>query len=537
MNPEPRVPSNRYGDTAGSGRRRRLAAVLGVAVVIAAGLLSGATPAISEPTSPDQIAPQWSPNDNETIPEGDVQARMIDELILRDEAIRRFDVERAAAALQQEAETRWPSTYGGLWIDQNPFAVSVAFTQNAAANVESLKSQFPYPQDLRAVTAPYPLEVLASLQRLMGEDRLALQEGQQPAHLPVVIRDTRGVYDLDIDVRTTRLIVRVAQASSALRDAFADTYSSAVTVQSGLAEPGSSTCTQTDCRYAMLGGIQLYQGTTTGYCSSAFTAVSGSTRFVLSAGHCYTLSGITSRRHAGSYYGYTNVYSLSGPVDAERIRHDSSAWRESSKFFVQNEDPRMVTSYKSHANIAIGTYIGKTGVRTGTTRGYVESKSVAPSYVPNSYNFVSADFCVNGGDSGGAVFGGNTAWGIVSGRFTNTSCRGTTGGSGAGVAIFGAMNYALSSLSVSLLMNVNLAPNASYSHSCTVLLSCTFDASTSTDEDGSITTYSWTFGDGTTGSGRVITKTYTLPGSYTVKLTVKDNNGATHSTSKTITVV
>lgn len=144
---------------------------------------------------------------------------------------------------------------------------------------------------------------------------------------------------------------------------------------------------------------------------------------------------------------------------------------------------------------------------------------------------------MNQGDSGGSVFGGGRAWGIVSGHFKNTSCRGATGGSGAGVGIFGAMNSVLSTLNVSLLMNVNLAPAADYVWSCDLVLTCSFHGGPSTDEDGSITSYSWNFGDGTTASGRIVTKTYSLPGTYTVKLTVKDNNGATGSTSKTITVV
>lgn len=256
--------------------------------------------------------------------------------------------------------------------------MSVAFTRNADSNVESLKQQFPYPGDLRAVTSPYGLAMLTELQERMGDDRLALQEGAQPGHLPPAIRDTRGVYDLDIDVSAATVIVRLAEVTDAHREAFASTYSPAVTVEEGIAEPAA--CTQADCRYAMMGGLQLDPVG----CSSAFTAVSGSTRYVLSAAHCYTGSGITARRNGGSYYGFTNVYSFSGPLDAERIRRSNSTWRESSKFFVQGENPRMVTSYRSHSYIVIGTYIGKTGARTGTTRGYVKSKTVAPSYVPNS---------------------------------------------------------------------------------------------------------------------------------------------------------
>jgi PKD repeat protein len=59
----------------------------------------------------------------------------------------------------------------------------------------------------------------------------------------------------------------------------------------------------------------------------------------------------------------------------------------------------------------------------------------------------------------------------------------------------------------------------------------------SNNTGGYIIDYSWTFGDGGTGSGATPTHTYALPGSYTVMLTVKDDAGLTNSVSHTVTVV
>ena len=64
----------------------------------------------------------------------------------------------------------------------------------------------------------------------------------------------------------------------------------------------------------------------------------------------------------------------------------------------------------------------------------------------------------------------------------------------------------------------------------------TFNASDSVDRDGSIATYSWTFGDGTTASTATHTKSYSTAGTYTVTLTVTDNDGATDSFAQTISV-
>ncbi len=49
-------------------------------------------------------------------------------------------------------------------------------------------------------------------------------------------------------------------------------------------------------------------------------------------------------------------------------------------------------------------------------------------------------------------------------------------------------------------------------------------------------TYAWDFGDGQTGTGNLITHTYTTAGSYTATVTVTDNTGATATGSVAITV-
>ncbi|MGI8693513.1 MAG: PKD domain-containing protein, partial [Geodermatophilaceae bacterium] len=74
----------------------------------------------------------------------------------------------------------------------------------------------------------------------------------------------------------------------------------------------------------------------------------------------------------------------------------------------------------------------------------------------------------------------------------------------------------------------NQLPNASFTSSCTGL-TCSFNAGASTDGDGSIVSYSWTFGDNTTGSGVTTSHTYTTAGTKTVTLTVTDNAGGTDS--------
>ena len=63
----------------------------------------------------------------------------------------------------------------------------------------------------------------------------------------------------------------------------------------------------------------------------------------------------------------------------------------------------------------------------------------------------------------------------------------------------------------------------------------TFDASSSSDPDGSISTYVWSI-NGTTNTGEIIEHTFTDAGEYTAELTVTDDDGATAMTTNQVSV-
>lgn len=81
----------------------------------------------------------------------------------------------------------------------------------------------------------------------------------------------------------------------------------------------------------------------------------------------------------------------------------------------------------------------------------------------------------------------------------------------------------------------NQAPTAAFV-STTNGLTANVDGSGSSDSDGTITGYAWTFGDGATASGATASHAYAASGTYNVTLTVTDDDGATHSVTNPVTV-
>jgi len=105
------------------------------------------------------------------------------------------------------------------------------------------------------------------------------------------------------------------------------------------------------------------------------------------------------------------------------------------------------------------------------------------------------------------------------------------------------VEYADSVLSLDLeppILVTNVLPAAViaiYDSTVTVGSEPLFEGTLSSDPDGSIISYEWDFGDGTKGTGKIVSHIYAETGVYTVTLTVTDNNGAQAADEVTIQVV
>ncbi|MDO8446572.1 MAG: DUF1566 domain-containing protein [Deltaproteobacteria bacterium] len=82
----------------------------------------------------------------------------------------------------------------------------------------------------------------------------------------------------------------------------------------------------------------------------------------------------------------------------------------------------------------------------------------------------------------------------------------------------------------------NLSPVAVFFSNTDNGLQVSFDASLSSDSDGTIASYGWDFGDGQTGVGSTVSHTYASAGTYTVTLQITDDKAASANSSASVSV-
>lgn len=206
----------------------------------------------------------------------------------------------------------------------------------------------------------------------------------------------------------------------------------------------------------------------------------------------------------------------------------------------------------SHTYAAAGTYsvtltvTDNTGA-TGTKTSSITVQAAPPPNVAPVARFTSSanllSLSVDGrtsSDSDGTIAG--YAWSFGDGG-TATTATATHSYAAAGTYTVsltvtdngGLTNTTSSSVTVTA-PAANLAPTASFT-STVDNLTASVNGSGSSDSDGSIASYAWDFGDGSTGTGVTATHAYAAGGTYSVKLTVTDNQGATGTTTASVTVV
>lgn len=170
------------------------------------------------------------------------------------------------------------------------------------------------------------------------------------------------------------------------------------------------------------GGQAIYGG---GYrCSLGFNVRSGSTYYLLTAGHCTNL--------AASWYTNSSRTTYIGPRagtsfpgnDYGIVRYDNSAVSHPGSVYLYNGTSRDITSA---GNAYVGQSVWRSGSTTGLRSGSVTGLNATVNYAEGTvYGLIRTNVCAQGGDSGGSLFSGNTALGLTSGGSGNCTTGGTT---------------------------------------------------------------------------------------------------------------
>ncbi|WP_067796102.1 S1 family peptidase [Actinomadura formosensis] len=416
-------------------KRRRAVTVLTVAAALSAASLSlpahaavpgdrGAPPA----PSPRQSSQQLQKEAKQTL----IKQITKDHGVSAAEAQRRADRQPAQFKLAAKLGKDLGAAYGGAWIDQaHGGRLTVGVTKNAAAPKAQVAAKASGMSDTSTVKVRYSFD---HLQKVSGElaKRIAKANKGAKSGLQTGLVTSGNVVKLST--------LRGAKLTPAQKDVLSwakRTYGSAVKVSTYAHKSVPLYCYDDySCDPPLRSGLAIFTGG--GRCTSAFTAYSGSSYYMLTAGHCAEMGYWWD---VSTYsYGYQNVggavdYTFGWYGDYAIVSVDNPGWWQPRGWVYPQ------TSIYGTESDYVGGYVCKQGSTTGYTCGAITEIDATVSYPDRTLSGMTwSEACDGPGDSGSGVFDGNYAHGILSGG-PNSGCG----------MIHEPIGRALSSLGVSLL--------------------------------------------------------------------------------------
>jgi hypothetical protein len=358
-------------------RRFRVQVVLVIALVLTNIFAQAAVAQVALPNITSALAKdaEWYASDNG---------------VSLDEAIRRLQLQSSVGDLDAQLSEKEQGTFAGLWIQHKPeFRIIAQFTHNGQTTIQPYIAQGPLAGLVEVQPADLPLVELRARQMATLKMLRAL-----------------GIrFDSGIDVLQNHVEVYVpdpAQLTNSLQKANKQLPDKVNVVRvPKLAEPSAN----------IYGGLSLSPDCTIGF---SVLQPSTGTKGIATAAHC---------PNAMSFNGQS--LTLKGELQSGS---NDSQWHTTPNYTPINfvEDGvggRSITSQTIWSNQPINGTVCKYGRTTGRTCGYIIQKDISLSYVTGSNaTFIRVHNAgVNeaaGGDSGGPVFFGNSAYGILSGTLT-----------------------------------------------------------------------------------------------------------------------
>lgn len=361
-------------------------------LIVVSSLLICSSPALASPTH--ETATEDTPSA--------VYARTFG--VSRIEADQRFIVMDQARDVQRKLRTRFPATFGGLYVQHRPqFRVVVSFTESPR---ESLRTVTTDPAFV-ALLAAHSLTELRAAQEVIGEE--------------LHRNGTNFLSELNLTTSTVEVYVEDPPATKRSMGALGEEASLVrFNKTSGFIEP-------TLLNLSLDSGKKVVddQGV---YCTTGFGVKSGSTRGITTAGHC------SDQMKFGSRTGDPLVFQGEKKQGSEDIQWftypDTSRYHYIPSHRVEaGSQTRIMEAVRSRSDMQVGDFVCKYGKTTYETCGLIGELEFQATFegavgkfvrVRNDEGRTMTDF----GDSGGPVYGKqsasgtywNTAYGMVHGR-------------------------------------------------------------------------------------------------------------------------
>ncbi|MDQ4092305.1 MAG: S1 family peptidase [Actinomycetota bacterium] len=336
-----------------SRARSLAAAALGVLLSVGVALPASASPAVPEPLSQQPVG---------------AESGLAAQQLAR---------EAAASGIESTLRAALGTSFAGAWFEPGTSDLIVATTDAAAT------------QRVRAAGAQ---------PRLVSRDLLALERVMAVLNSRAgsVVDTVTGWY---VDPASNSVVVSVtdevaAKAFTAGQDA--------VRIEHVDARP---------LPLADLHGGDKITTSEGGHCSVGFNAISGNTRYIITAGHCTKLGG-TWAGPDGSPIGPVAKSSFPG-YDFGLVEVAAESWEQTRDVYTDSGYLTMTGTEP----VAIGSSICRSGATSGYHCGRVEAVNETVNYGSGDVvrGLTRTDICAEAGDSGGPFVSGTQAQGTLSG--------------------------------------------------------------------------------------------------------------------------